>query len=119
MRHPFVCFVFFFLLFNFLEQASPCSKKKWGTVAHFVYLNFLQIQMKLKESANDVSVFRFYEAQTSFSTSSIQKAYQQQVEKSISEPVTSKFHGNRTLTQFEESILIGYLLMRSDLGKAD
>ena len=63
-----------------------------------------------KRSASDV--FEQMSAETNFSVSSIKKAYQRKCKKK--NDVHAKVHSNRALSKFDESILMGYLLMRSE-----
>ena len=67
------------------------------------------------QQASDV--IREVEEQLGFSASSIRRAYDRQRAKR--RQPNPKVHGNRKLTIFDESLLLGYLLMRSEASFAE
>ena len=74
---------------------------------------------ELNESPTSLDIFRIHEERSLFSANSLRRAYQRHLKKFSDDPRYTRAHGNCILTSFQESILVGYLLMRSDVGRAE
>ena len=81
---------------------------------------FDEMTKELESSKSKISVFRSHAETSGFEMEAIKKAYQS-LEKKNSKPLepNSKSHGNSALTLQEEHMTIGWLLMKSEIGKAD
>jgi hypothetical protein len=91
------------------------QKEKWGSVKEFVKSNFHKIEEQITHrKASDV--FREFEASSGFIAKSLQQSYECERTKRLTP--TSKKHENRKLTVLDESLLVGYLLMRSEMSNA-
>ena len=92
---------------------------EWGRVAQWVEVHFDEITNEIERVENTKKVFQTFAEHVPYSVDSMKKAYgRRRVKESAKDDPTAKVHGNRVMSTHEESILIGYLMMCSEISHA-
>ena len=114
-----------FILFSYSDSfpllffASSLLMMKWGTVNLYVVKNFSHISKDIHIQGK-AGALKTHAHGSNFKTKYLRKAYDRALRRgpTCRDP-HSKLHGNRCLMTQQESMTLGYLLMRSEMGKAD
>src|SRR3990167_7287820 len=93
---------------------------KWGYVSAYVEEVFDEMTKELESSESKISVFRSHAETSGFNEETVKKANRNlEKKKSKATDPNAKSHGNSTLTLQEEAMTMSWLLMKSEIGKAD
>src|SRR3990167_3014270 len=93
---------------------------KWGYVSAYVEEVFDEMTKELESSKSKISVFRSHADTSGFEEEAVKKAYHRlQKKKSKATDPNAKSHGKCSLTLQEEHMTIGWILMKSEIGKAE
>ena len=97
---------------------STVDGKDWGTVASYIQENYLTIKKRVDQDGHK-KTFEVLSSETGFKDDSLKKAYICFHKKKSTPPSPhSKAHGNRKLTDCQEAMVIGYLMMLSERSLA-
>ena len=93
---------------------------KWGKVEVYVERVFEKMTQELSTSKSMLFIFQSHAHISGFKMKSIKQAYDRlEKKKRKSLEPEARSHGNATLTLRQEAMTIGWLLMKSEIGKAD
>ena len=92
----------------------------WGDVSSWMDLNFDRIVSEIECEGNANKVFRENANGLPFSVSAIKQTfYRRRAKMMAKEDPDYREHGNQRMSQQEEAMLTGYLLMRSEIAQAE